>query len=290
MVRLSSSRVTTGGERRGRAADRPPRRVLAGSSQDVAAGLRRPAGQVEELGRQGRARRTPAGQVLRGVRDRRRAAARRPAAAGQGPGAPAGHASTASTRSRSRRSGPRSSATTRSARSSTPRRSPPPLTEMRKAVSHAWLTLPAREVRRARPDPAQAAARRAGRRHRATPDTDQAPRRRAPARAGLPDRVVDAAQARRARAVLARRRPVDRGLPARRRSAARRHGDLPGGVALLALGRARPGARGQRQHRQPARARTDGNDTTPGAAVGLRHAAAAGRDGGRADRRHRDRT
>ena len=49
-------------------------------------------------------------------------------------------ASTASTRSRSRRSAPRWSATTRSARSSTPRPTPPPLAEMRKAVSHAWLT------------------------------------------------------------------------------------------------------------------------------------------------------
>ena len=67
--------------------------------------------------------RTPARQVLRRVRDRRRPAARRPAAAGQGPAAPARTASTASTRSRSRRSGPRWSATTRSAPTSTPRRS-----------------------------------------------------------------------------------------------------------------------------------------------------------------------
>ena len=109
--------------RHGRAADRASSRVLAGPSQDVAASLRRPVGQVEELGGQGRAGRTPARQILRGLRDRRRPATRRRAADGQGSGAPRRRRSTASTRSRSRTSGPRSSATTRSARSSMRRRS-----------------------------------------------------------------------------------------------------------------------------------------------------------------------
>src|SRR3954447_8795339 len=42
-----------GGRHSGRAADRPPRRLLARSTQDVPAGLRGPAGQIQELGRQG---------------------------------------------------------------------------------------------------------------------------------------------------------------------------------------------------------------------------------------------
>ena len=50
--------------RHGRVADRASRRLLAWPAQDVAAGLRGPARQVEELGRQGGAGSPPTRQVL----------------------------------------------------------------------------------------------------------------------------------------------------------------------------------------------------------------------------------
>ena len=168
------------------------------------------------------------------------------------------------------------------------RRDSPPLTEMRKAVSHAWLTYQHAKYGVLARSAAEAAARRAGRRHAPTPASDQARDAAHLLGAGVPDRLVGAAQARRARAGLAGRRPVDRGVPARRRPAARRPGHLPGRQRAA---RARPGpagARGQRQHRQPARARRQRRRRAR-AAVGLRHAAAAGRDGRRPDRRQRHR-
>src|SRR3954453_8367697 len=73
-------RLSWGGTR-GRTADRPPRRLLARPTQDVPTSVRGPAGQVQELGRQGGAGGPPARQVLRGLRDRRRVAGGRPAAA-----------------------------------------------------------------------------------------------------------------------------------------------------------------------------------------------------------------
>ena len=187
-------------------------------------------------------------------RDRRRAAARRPGADGPRSGPAPGDASTASTRSRSPRSGPRWSGTTRSVRSSRRASEPPPLAELRKAVGHAWLTFQhskygvlARMLPKLLRD-AQAAD---AAYDAATTASAGGP----PARAGLPDRLVDAAQAGRARPGLAGRRPGHHGLPARRRRAARRHWPRSGSARAVGAGPVPARAGDQRQRRQPDRAR-----------------------------------
>ncbi len=148
--------------------------------------------------------------------------------------------------------------------------------------------LPARQVRRPGPRAAQAAARRPGGGQRPR-QRRRGPRRGPPARAGLPDRLVGAAQARRARAVLAGRRPLDRGLPARRRPAARRAWPrYRVGMALLALGRARP-ALEVNVNIANRLAPGDARGGHPGTALRLRHAAAQRRDGRGPDRRQRHR-
>ena len=174
---------------------------------------------------------------------------------GKDPERRAGRASTASTRSRSRRSGPRWSATTRSARSSTPPPEPAAAAGDAQGGQPRLADLPARRSTACSPARCRGCCARPRPPTPPTPATEQGRQAAHLLGAGLPDRLVGAAQARRARPGLARRRPLHRGLPARRRPAARRHRHLPGRQRAA---RARPGparAGAQRQHRQPARAR-----------------------------------
>ncbi len=228
--------------------------------------------------------RTPARQVLRRLRDRRRPAGRRAAAAGQGPGAPPRRAELHRP-GRGRGDPGRAGALRpdqRVLRRARP--SPPPLDEMRKAVNHAWLTYQhaqygvlARTLPKLLRD-AQAA-------DTAYAAATQAPDGGPPARAGLPDRLVGAAQARRARAVLARRRPVDRGRPSAPATSCW-PGSPPTGSATRCSRSAGPGRRSRSTSTSPTGSRPAATQRGhPGAALGLRHAAAAGRDGRRPDRR-----
>ena len=116
---------------------------------------------------------------------------------------------------------------------------PPAMTEMRQAVGHAWKTFQhakygvlARMLPKLLREAQAADTAYAGTDELATPRTCSARSTRSP---------LGVAQARRARAVLARGRPVDRGLAARRRPAARGMRDLPGRARAA---RARPGPPG----------------------------------------------
>ena len=148
--------------------------------------------------------------------------------------------------------------------------------------------LPAREVRRAGPDAAQAAARRPGRRHARTPAATSA--RDAAHLLGQVYQIASSALRKLGEHELAWL-AADRSI-----AVSQRAGDplLAGiatyrvGSALLALGRARP-ALEVNVNIANRLAPGDGNDGHPGTALGLRHAAAPGRHGRGPDRRQRDR-